>query len=89
MIHTKPKSSSATHVVVGGEFASTVGDEGPDDVAISSVQDMGAIGTEEVRGLVETSSHGDLFPSARSKSISSFHTVGSIRQVSHFQRDQL
>ena len=65
------------HIVVGGEFASTVGDEGCDDVADTSIQLMRAIGTEEVRALGETSSHGDLLPSTGSESIS-FHTASSI-----------
>ncbi len=32
------------HIVVGGEFASTVGDDGCDDMANTSISDMGAIG---------------------------------------------
>lgn len=77
------------HIVVGDEFASMVGDEVHDDVADTFFQDMGAVGTDEVRVLVELSSHDYLIPSAGSKSISSSHTTNSMGQlaVPHFQRD--
>ena len=67
------------HIVVGGEFASTVGDDGCDNVADTSVQDMGVVGTDEIRVLGELGSHADLLPSTGSESISSSHTAGSIR----------
>ena len=72
--------------MVDGEFASTVEDEGHDDVANTFVQDMSVVYIEEVRASMETGSHGDLLPSTRSESISSFHTAGSIGQLalSHF-----
>ena len=46
-------------------------------MAIMLIQDMGEESMEEMRTLVETSSHGDLLPYARSESISSSHTIGS------------
>lgn len=61
--------------MVGGEFASTVGNDGHDNVANTFVQHMSAVGIEEVRALVETSSHGDLLRSAESGSIFSFHFI--------------
>ena len=72
--------------MVGGEFASTVGDEGCDDVVDTSVQDMGAVGMDKVRVLVEPSSHVGLLSFAESESISSFHTGDSIGwlAVPHF-----
>lgn len=76
-------------LVVGGEFASMVGNEGCDDVVVTSVQDVDAVGTEEVREIVEMISHGDLLLPARSESISSTHTHGNIGHlaVPHFQID--
>jgi hypothetical protein len=66
--------------VVGGEFAPTVGIEEHDVGADTHVQDLGALGTDEVGVPVESSSQVDLS-----------HIADSVVQlaVPHFQRDHL
>ena len=55
--------------MVGGKFSSTFGDEGRDDVVDTYVQDMDAVGMDEVTVSVNSNSHDDLLPSTGSKSI--------------------
>ena len=64
--------------MVGGEFASTVEDEGRDDVANTFVQDMSVVCTGEVRASTKMVSHDGFLPSIGSESVSSFHTASSI-----------
>ena len=59
--------------MVGGELTSMAGDEGCDDVAITSIQDMGAVGTGEVRTFVPCFQRDQLWIVGEQVDVSSYN----------------